>query len=172
MIDIEGIKARLDIAENGIKRAEQAIENAKACFDKAKEMLDAKDAKPPRNWPERIEAGDCFEVTSGARWMKTDTDGILVCIRDEHGKMDAAGVTIKVTHYDDMTYLGHARDILTIRTDAHEPTGAELVGKVCIYTDDDGRMNDAGWACEVYEPGRGYSWGNRTTWYKHARLAK
>jgi len=73
---------------------------------------------------------------------------------------------------DSFTYLGHARDLIKIANVAHEPTGAELVGKVCVYTNDDGRMNNAGRTCEVYEPGRGYSWGSRRMWYKHARLAR
>lgn len=124
-----------------------------------------------RNWPERIEAGDCFEVTSGARWMKTDTDGILVCIRDEHGKMDAAGVTIKVKHYDDMTYLGHARDILTIRTDAHEPTGAELVGRRVNCFDMLDQLQFEG-VCDEYDPDATCSYRIGKAWYFKARLAK
>ncbi len=47
-------------------------------------------------------------------------------------------------------YLGHARDLIRIADDAHEPTGAELVGKVCVYVHDDGRTY-AGQVCEVYE---------------------
>ena len=120
MIDIEGIKARLDIAENGIKCAEQAIENAKACFDKAKEMLDAKDAKPQRNWPERIEAGDCFKDAEDNRIWLAISERTFCCVIGENTGVHAYG------HREAWVYLG--RDILTIRTDAHEPTGAELVG--------------------------------------------
>lgn len=133
MIDIEGIKARLDIAENGIKCAEQTIENAKACFDKAKEMLDAKDAKPQRNWPERIEAGMCFGISEGGvecQYIVSDASR-LVCIASNTPRMIGGKWNSESLFRgceSRFTYLGHARDILTIRTDAHEPTGAELVG--------------------------------------------
>ena len=128
MIDIEGIKARLDIAENGIKCAEQAIENAKACFDKAKEMLDANDSAPPRNWPERIEAGMCFGredvryVLFGKRLANIESGVIWSTSGDPFGGDQS-----------EFDYLGKMD--LTIRTDAHEPTGAELVGKMCEFSD-------------------------------------
>ena len=130
MIDIEGIKARLDIAENGIKCAEQAIENAKACFDKAKEMLDAKDAAPPRNWPERIEAGDCFEQENGSRYLVCGTKFVNL----DTGALWLLGGGPSGNDKTDLSYLGKID--LTIRTDAHEPTGAELVGRAVEVTND------------------------------------
>lgn len=72
---------------------------------------------------------------------------------------------------DRFAYLGHARDILTIRTDAHEPTGAELVGKVCEFSDDGFEAYVTAKA-ECHGIGvRGYmNWLG--IWWKFARLAK
>ena len=146
---------------------ESKVEAAQKMIEEVKTELAAMRAEKAtkRNWPERIEAGMVFRHGSVVHMV--DTSGALVMI---HG--DQPGGKWIQWERAPLEYIGTSFAVLTIRTDAHEPTGAELVGKVCIYTDDDGRMNDAGWACEVYEPGRGYSWGNRTTWYKHARLAK
>ncbi len=63
----------IDQIRDQLAKGYEAVENAKACFDKAKEMLDAKDAKPPRNWPERIEAGMCFEQANGSRYLVCGT---------------------------------------------------------------------------------------------------
>ena len=132
-------------------------------------------AAAPRNWPEGIDAGMVFRHRGGAVYVWAhDRCQELVCLvaGGESRCGDVFDKDLARACMDSFSYLGHARDLIKIADDAHEPTGAELVGKVCVYTDDDGRMNDAGWACEVYEPGLGYSWGNRTTWYKHARLAR
>ena len=176
MIDIEGIKARLDIAENGIKCAEQAIENAKACFDKAKEMLDAKDAKPQRNWPERIEAGMCFGISEGGvecQYIVSDASR-LVCIASNTPRMIGGKWNSESLFRgceSRFTYLGHARDILTIRTDAHEPTGAELVGRVCEFSDDD-FVSYTTRESECHGTGvRGYM-TKLGVWWKFARLAR
>ena len=149
---------------------EEKIEAAQKLIDEARAELTAK----KRNWPEKIEPGMCFGLR-GFVYIYTDF-GDLVIVRSSEGAQNEGKRYAPAKGFagleHEFTYLGHARDLIKIADDAHEPTGAELVGKVCVYTDDDGRMNDAGWACEVYEPGLGYSWGNRATWYKHARLAR
>ena len=118
----------IDQTRDQLAKGYEAIENAKACFDKAKEMLDAKDAKPPRNWPERIEAGDCFEDREDNRIWLAISERDFCCVIGENTGVHAYG------HREAWVYLG--RDILTIRTDAHEPTGAELVGRVVEVTND------------------------------------
>ena len=77
-----------------------------------------------RNWPERIEAGMCFRWGKGLTYIYVQ-GGTLANI--ESGETFDAHLGFNGRERD-FTYLGHARDILTIRTDAHEPTGAELVG--------------------------------------------
>ena len=81
-----------------------------------------------RNWPERIEAGMCFE-RDGITYVST-VDTMLVCV---HGHEANIGNIYSRRGYfgaveDEFRYLGHARDRIKIIEDAHEPTGAELVG--------------------------------------------
>lgn len=144
---------------------EEKIEAVQKLIDEARAELAAK----KRNWPEKIEPGMLFR-----------SNGKVVAIPprypvDHAISLDPERIGMSCYGWEnapDIEYLGHARDLIRIADDAHEPTGAELVGKACVYTNDDGRMNNAGWTCEVYEPGRGYSWGSRRVWYKHARLAR
>ncbi len=72
-------------------------------------------------------------------------------------------------------YLGHARDLIRIADDAHEPTGAELVGKVCqVSLSPINKPND-GIRCLVtsFDPIIGYRTkeGENMPW-KYARLAR
>ena len=156
---------------------EEKIEAAQKLIDEARVELTAmrEKAAAPRNWPERIDAGMVFRHRGGAVYVWAhDRCQELVCLvaGGESRCGDVFDKDLARACMDSFSYLGHARDLIKIADDAHEPTGAELVGKVCVYTNDDGRMNDAGRACEVYEPGRGYSWGARATWYRFARLAQ
>lgn len=143
---------------------EEKIEAAQKLIDEARVEIAAK----KRNWPEKIEAGMCFGEEDGdkAVWIVCD-DLQLVCVSSYKAGIRWGGWRETKTR---LRYLG--RDLIKIADDAHEPTGVELVGKVCVYTHDDGRTNDDGLVCEVYEPGRGYSWGARATWYRFARLAQ
>ena len=152
---------------------EEKIEAAQKLIDEARAEFAAK----RRNWPEKIEPGMVFSCPIGTFLIRYRSHGPLGPVNDwdlveiftgrylsgEGGKFSG--------QEHEFSYLGHARDLIKIADDAHEPTGAELVGKVCVYAHDDGRTY-AGRVCEVYEPGRGYSWGTRATWYKHARLAR
>ena len=74
----------------------------------------------------------------------------------------------------DIEYLGHARDLIKIADDAHELTGAELVGKYCEYCDIDGDWDD--WRkgeCKDFTPGTDQPYlrdqGGR---FRFARLAR
>lgn len=116
-----------DITE--IKRELEALTAKVAAYE-------AEKAKPARNWPEKIEPGMAFQSpATTATWMATDVDGLFVCLKGETGSFKAAGRTMRLNR-EGIPHAGHARDILTVRTDAHEPTGAELVGKVCEFSDD------------------------------------
>lgn len=71
----------------------------------------------------------------------------------------------------DFTYLGYARDLLAIKTpDAPEPTGAELVGKVCEFSDD-GKTWVGKWLVRYYNPDAGYpyNWTHDRP-FRYARL--
>lgn len=148
---------------------EEKIKAAQKLIDEAMAEIAAK----KRNWLEEAKPGMLFR-----------SNGKVVAIPprypvDHAISLDPELIGMSCYGWEnapDIEYLGHARDILTISLppqviEAHGPTGEELVGKVCDYVHADGRTY-AGQVCEVYEPGRGYSWGSRTTWYKHARLAR
>ena len=147
---------------------EEKIAAAEKLIAEAKAEIAAK----KRNWPEKIEPGMLFRYLDKV-WIAMSATGRHPC--DTLVSLES-GFTYALHNLFNgrdqlFVYLGHARDLIKIADDAHEPTGAELVGKVCDYVHADGRTY-AGQVCEVYEPGRGYSWGARTTWYKHARLAQ
>lgn len=93
-----------------------------------------------RNWPEKVEAGMLFRHTEGATYIfpARDCDDLLCVVgdgTDEPG--DYYSRDLFRSEPQHFAYLGHARDLLTIKApDAPEPTGAELVGKVCEFSDD------------------------------------
>jgi hypothetical protein len=71
----------------------------------------------------------------------------------------------------ELEFLGHARDLLTIRTEPVEPTGAELVGKVCEFSHDGKAWTRS--ACIRYAPSEfdGHPYESRASgWYRYARL--
>ena len=105
--------AAFDVTNMELRNLEAKIEAVKA----------AEKAKPSRNWPERIEAGMVFRHKRQGDYLATFA-GYLVCIADGGYWSQDRGFD---GDEDQFTYLGHARDILTRRTDAHEPTGTELV---------------------------------------------
>jgi hypothetical protein len=136
---------------------------------------EAEIAAKKRNWPEKIEAGMVFQSpATTATWMATDVDGLFVCLKGEADSFKAAGRTMRLNR-ESVPHAGRARDILTIRTDAHEPTGAELVGKMCqvslyhINKADDGIMRRV----TSFDPATGYRTkeGEILPW-KYARLAR
>ena len=161
---------------------EERLEQAEKLVAEVKAELAAMRAEKAtkRNWPERIEAGMVFKAKmTEATWMAVD--GVnLVCIAN--GEKGGYGVMCDIASPNALDYLGHARDILTIRTDAHEPTGAELVGRLCEFSDDGcnwvalapcGRFDpkDGQFIYRV-EPDSVTVDGDVRAWFRFARLAK
>ena len=146
---------------------EEKIEAAQKLIDEARAEIAAK----KRNWPEKIEPGMLFR-----------SYGKVVVIPPRH-PVDHA-ISLDPDHIGtpcygwedakDLEYLGHARDILTIRTDAHEPTGAELVGRYCEYCDTDGDWDN--WEkgeCEDFTPGADQPYlRSQDVRFRFARLAR
>lgn len=150
--------------------AETTIEKAKAAIEEMRKLLaklEAEKATKPRNWPEWIEAGMVFRfgadryLLCGPRLVNLVTGGVWCTDSDPFGGDEK-----------DFTYEGKLD--LTIRTDAHEPTGAELVGKMVNV-----KMFDGNWSpdikCIGFNPGRGaypYIVENSPSVFAEARLAK
>lgn len=124
---------RAECAGNeGSMTIEERLAEAQKLIDEVKAELAAK-AKPARNWPEKIEPGMVFAYKDGAAYIYTDfACDYLICINGVGNDKYGTGFTKDVFHKRShlFTYLGHARDRITIRTEkaeAHEPTGEELV---------------------------------------------
>ena len=99
---------------------EEKIEAAQKLIDEARTELAAK----KRNWPEKIEPGMCFGLR-GFVYIYTDF-GDLVIVRSSEGAQNEGKRYAPAKGFagleDDFTYLGHARDLIKIADDAHEPT--------------------------------------------------
>lgn len=135
---------------------EEKIEAAQKLIDEARAELAAK----KRNWPEKIEPGMLFRCPIGTFLIRYRSHGPLGPINDwdlveiftgrylsgEGGKFSG--------QEHEFTYLGHARDLIKIADDAHDPTGAGLVGKRCEDGDWVLRYNhwDTG-VCKSFAPG-------------------
>lgn len=145
--------------EERLEKAEKLVAEVKA---ELAAMRAEKAAK--RDWPDRIEAGDCFEAPTRNVFMQGRGDMLnLICVIGP-----ALGCTVYYT-CDDWKYLG--RDILTIRTDAHEPTGAELVGRRVNCFDTLDQLQFEG-VCDEYDPDATYPYRIGKARYFKARLAK
>lgn len=145
---------------------EERLEKAEKLVAEVKAELAAMRAEKAtkRNWPERIEAGMVFRHGNVVHMV--DTSGALVMI---HG--DQPGGKWVKWERAPLEYLGTSFAVLTIRTDAHEPTGAEFLGKCCDFSDD-GITWPYTAECEATSLRLGYTWGAHESWYKFARLAK
>ena len=105
---------------------EEKIEAAQKLIDEARAEFAAK----KRNWLEEAKPGMLFR-----------SNGKVVAIPPRHPvdhaiSLDPERIGMSCYGWEnapDIEYLGHARDILKIADDAHEPTGAELVGKATEY---------------------------------------
>ena len=94
---------------------EEKIEAAQKLIDEARAEIAAK----KRNWPEKIEPGMLFR-----------SNGKVVAIPPRHPVDYAISLNperIGMSCYGwenapDIEYLGHARDLIKIADDAHEPT--------------------------------------------------
>lgn len=142
---------------------EKRIEAAQKLIEEVKAELAAK-AAPRRNWPEKVEAGDCFEIPTFGTWMSLGNYG-YACISG-----DRVGAHAEDISGTGVVYLGHARDVITIRTDAHKPTGAELVGKMCEVSNNGTHWFDKRTITE-YRIGSDEPYFGIRTW-KYARLAR
>ena len=157
---------------------EERLEQAEKLVADVKAELAAMRATKPRNWPERIEAGDCFGIEEAGvicKYIVSDQSR-LVCIASNTPRMIGGKWNSESLFHgaeERFTYLGHARDILAILTDAHEPTGAELVGRSVEYFDMDGLMRGRG-ECVGYdhESANPYKITGGRGWFNSARLAK
>lgn len=152
---------------------EEKIEAAQKLIDEARAEFAAK----KRNWLEEAKPGMLFR-----------SNGKVVAIPPRHPvdhaiSLDPERIGMSCYGWEnapDIEYLGHARDILTIALppqviEAHEPTGAELVGKVCqVSLSPISEPND-GIRCLVtsFDPIIGYRTkeGENMPW-KYARLAR
>lgn len=142
---------------------EERIEAAQKLIEEAKAELAAK-AAPRRNWPEKVEAGDCFE-RNGSRYVML-ADQLIDLDRDTTW----AGANGFDGDEKDFAYIGKLD--LTIRTDAHEPTGEELVGKMCEFSDAGFEtFTSSRKPCHEYKEGRGYK-DHNGAWWNIARLAR
>ena len=140
-----------------------------------------------RNWPETVEIGMIFQHDDGEVYIASraaedaltryQSPDCLVCVSGAYpgfGVMYAEPSNCSPFDGDesDFTYLGHARDLLTIKTpDAPEPTGAELVGKVCVFCDSNfDTFSTSQSECRGFGL-RGYQ-DQRGVWWRSARLHK
>ena len=142
--------------EEKIAAAEKLIDEARAEF-----------AAKKRNWPEKIEPGMVFSEPNGSAnaWFAAGVG--FICISGS-----CLGMR-RETLPTDCHYIG--KDCVSIHTDAHEPTGAELVGNMCqVGLHPISEPND-GIRCLVtsFDPIIGYRTkeGESMPW-KYARLAR
>jgi len=160
---------------------EEKIEAAQKLIDEARAELTAmrEKAAAPRNWPERIDAGMVFRHRGGAVYVWAhDRCQELVCLvaGGESRCGDVFDKDLARACMDSFSYLGHARDLIKIADDAHEPTGAELVGKVCRLSLHPLDRPDSGVEDVVvnYDATTGEYYGERGQGrpWKYARLAR
>ena len=111
---------------NDIKRELEALTAKVAAYEAEKVAK--------RNWPEQIEEGMVFRFGPSrlcivAKWFHVPRTLMSLEPGNRMSSQDGDAAFEETERVQGKcVYLGHARDILAIRTDAHEPTGAELVG--------------------------------------------
>ena len=127
-----------------------------------------------RGWPDKIERGMVFQQMATKEVYIMSGRNRLVCVTDGGEWSGDQGFS---NRENDFVYLGHACDLLAIKTPDEEPTGAELrgaklIGKLCDFSEDGIYWEDyqGGRECNAYAPPAGYSWGMQGRWFKHARL--
>lgn len=145
---------------------------------------EAEIAAKKRNWPEKIEPGMVFESNGDKMILsKINRNGDLRLIGLDDGNRFSDDSTFGMDGEESFAYLGRARDLIKIADDAHEPTGAELVGKMCMFRGFNVGQDDPDewfgpWMCQMFDPDDATSAyrtgevGDLTGWYKEARLAK
>lgn len=147
---------------------EEKIEAAQRLIDEARAEIAAK----KRNWLEEAKPGMLFR-----------SNGKVVAIPPRHPvdhaiSLDPESIGMSCYGWEnapDIEYLGHARDLIKIANVAHEPTGAELVGNVCMVSLSPINNPNDGIRCLVtsFDPIIGYRTkeGENMPW-KYARLAR
>lgn len=128
---------------------EEKIEAAEKLIAEARAEMAAK----KRNWLEEAKPGMLFRsngkvVAIPPRYPVDHA----ISLDPEHIGMSCYGWE----NAPDIEYLGHARDILTIALppqviEAHEPTGEELVGRLCEFSDD-GKVWTKPGECDEFDP--------------------
>lgn len=147
---------------------EEKIKAAQKLIDEARAEIAAK----KRNWLEEVKPGMLFR-----------SNGKVVAIPPRHPvdhaiSLDPEHIGMSCYGWEnapDIECLGHARDLIKIADDACEPTGAELVGKVCQVSLSPINEPNDGIRCLVtsFDPIIGYRTkeGENMPW-KYARLAR
>lgn len=123
---------------------EEKIEAAKKLIAEARAEMAAK----KRNWLEEAKPGMLFR-----------SNGKVVAIPprypvDHAISLDPECIGMSCYGWEnapDIEYLGHARDLIKIADDAHEPTGVELVGRLCEFSDD-GKAWTKSAICDEFDP--------------------
>ena len=170
-------------------------EDRKAKIAELRAEADRLERERERNWPEKVEIGMIFRHEDGEIYMASragedsiahPTPDCLVCVTDSWPRIGVMYANYSDDPFDgdeaQFAYLGHARDLLTIKTpDAPEPTGAELVGRVCEFSDD-GEEWIGREPCTRFDPDdREMAYratsehgriGSIQIWFRYARLAK
>ena len=154
---------------------EEKIEMGRKLIAEAEAEIAAK----KRNWPEEIKSGMIFRHNGGALYVSCfplgDERFSLVRLNSA-SKIWKSGTLCGLDGFGisgdkAFAYLGYACDLIRIADDAHEPTGAELVGKVCEYSDSGfTACMTAKSECRGIGP-HGYM-DSRGTWYRFARLTR
>jgi len=157
---------------------EQKLEAVQNQLNEIKSELEADKRKQEelknRNWPNEIKPGMLF-----AKWgvyyivsrIERSMDLRLIGLQDGNRYSDDS---LFGNNEKEFAYIGLAKDRIKIEDATHEPTGDELVGKLCQFSDDGENWSAAKHKCigRVYLSGSMvYLSGSCMTW-KYARLAR
>ena len=160
---------------NDIKRELEALTAKVAAYEAEKVAK--------RNWPERIEAGMVFALFDQLFMpFSHANDGVCrwkICLNDgtisEIGTIGSSSTAFgyKGRGSDGLRWSDPTEACMNA-ADAHEPTGAELVGRVCEVMG-----VKAGRPATAWSPTLGVTWADddmvqsgAAAWHKDARLAK
>lgn len=146
---------------------EEKIEAAQKLIDEARAELTAK----KRNWLEEARPGMLFR-----------SNGKVVAIPprypvDHAISLDPESIGMSCYGWEnapDIEYLGHARDLIKIADDAHEPTGEGLVGRVCEFSADGVVWEESRCECIQFDENCEVSryLSREYGWWTFARLAR
>lgn len=122
---------------------------------------EAEIAAKKRNWPEKIEELMVFKRPDVTPKFDVGAGHLfVVCLRGaekrllsiDDGSVRSSDSLFGNSGEEGFEYLGRLRDLIPRKTDdAHEPTGAELVGKMCQFSDDGKTWTEPG-ECDEFDP--------------------